>query len=63
MKKLVSLVLALAMMLSLVSFASAEEAATFNVLSGISALSSGYDGNTVLAETQENSDYVRIGWL
>ena len=47
MKKLVTLLLALMMVLSAVPFASAEQT-EFNVLSGISALSGGYENNTVL---------------
>ena len=53
MKKLVSLALAAMMLLSLVSFASAEGQTDFIILSGISALSGGYDNNPVLNQMQE----------
>ena len=52
MKKLVSLILAAMMLLSLVAVASADEVPQFNVLSGISALSGGYDKNEVLNAMQ-----------
>ena len=61
MKKLVSLILALAMLLGVLSFANAEEKTSFNVLSGISALSTGYDGNPVLNEMQEKAG-ITIKW-
>ena len=60
MKKLVSLVLALMMLLSLASFASAEQT-EFNVLSGISALSGGYDNNPVLNDLQAQAG-IKITW-
>ena len=61
MKKLVSLILAVSMLLSLVSFAAADEQTAFNVLSGISALSGGYDNNEVLLAMQEQAG-VKITW-
>jgi len=61
MKKLVSIILALTMLLSLAAFAHAEEQTNFNVLSGISALSGGYDGNTVLNAMQEKAG-IKITW-
>ncbi len=60
MKKLVSLLLAAMMLLSLASFASAEQT-EFNVLSGISALSSGYNNNEVLNALQEKAG-IKINW-
>ncbi len=60
MKKLVSLVLAVMMLLGMVSFASAEQT-EFNVLSGISALSGGYDNNAVLNAMQEQAG-IKINW-
>ena len=60
MKKLVSLVLAVIMLMSLASFASAEQT-EFNVLSGISALSGGYDQNEVLNAMQEQAG-IKITW-
>ena len=60
MKKLVSLLLAAMMVLSLASFASAEQT-EFNVLSGISALSSGYNNNEVLNALQEQAG-IKINW-
>ncbi len=61
MKKLVSVILTLAMLLSLASFASAEDQTDFIVLSGISALSGGYNDNPVLNEMQEKSG-IKITW-
>ena len=61
MKKLVSLILSLMMLLSLVSFASADEQTEFNILSGISALSGGYENNPVLNELQEKAG-IKITW-
>ncbi len=61
MKKLVSLSLAIVMLMSLVSFAAAEEQTEFNVLSGISALSGGYDNNPVLNAMQEEAG-IKIIW-
>ena len=55
MKKLVSIMLVLAMLLSAVSLAGAEAAPEFNVLSGISALSGGYETNPVLTAMQEKA--------
>ena len=60
MKKVVSLILVSMMLLSLASFASAEQT-EFNVLSGISALSGGYDNNEVLNAMQEQAG-VKITW-
>ena len=60
MKKLVSLILAVMMLMSLASFASAEQT-EFNVLSGISALSGGYDKNEVLNAMQEQAG-IKITW-
>ena len=60
MKKLVSLALAVVMLLGLVSFASAEQT-EFNVLSGISALSGGYDNNPVLNDLQAQAG-IKITW-
>ncbi|MBQ9252866.1 MAG: extracellular solute-binding protein [Clostridia bacterium] len=48
-------------MLSLVSFASAEEQTQFNVLSGISALSGGYENSEVLNAMQEQAG-ITIKW-
>ncbi len=61
MKKFVSLCLAAVMLLSVVAFASADEPVAFNVLSGISALSGGYDNNEVLNALQEQAG-VKITW-
>ena len=61
MKKLVSLLLAIMMLSSLAVFASAEEQTEFNVLSGISALSGGYDNNPVLNEMQAQAG-IKIVW-
>ena len=61
MKKLVSLFLALIMLVSVAAVATADEPVTFNVLSGISALSGGYDGNEVLNAMQEQAG-VKITW-
>ncbi len=60
MKKLVSLILAAIMLMGLCSFASAEQT-EFNVLSGISALSGGYDKNEVLNAMQEQAG-IKITW-
>ncbi len=60
MKKLVSLILAAVLLMSLCSFASAEQT-EFNVLSGISALSSGYANNPVLNDLQAQAG-VKINW-
>ena len=59
MKKVVSLVLAAIMLMGLCSFASAEQT-EFNVLSGISALSGGYDKNEVLNAMLEQGDVKAI---
>ena len=61
MKKLVSIALAMMMLLGLMSFASAEGQTEFNVLSGISALSGGYDNNPVLNDLQAQAG-VKIVW-
>ena len=61
MKKLVSMILAVAMLLGLVSAAGADEPTPFTVLTGISALSPGYDGNTVLNAMQEKAG-IKITW-
>ncbi len=61
MKKLVSMILALALVLSMASFATAEGQTSFNVLSGISALSGGYDNNVVLKAMQEKAG-ITIKW-
>ena len=61
MKKLVSFLLVAIMLLALVSMASAEEQTQFNVLSGISALSGGYENNTVLNAMQEQAG-ISITW-
>ncbi len=61
MKKLVSVLLTLLMLLSLFSFANAEEQTEFTVLSGISALSSGYDDNPVLNSMMEKAG-IKITW-
>ena len=55
MKKLVSLILAAVLLMSLCSFASAEQT-EFNVLSGISALSGGYANNPVLNDLQAQAE-------
>ena len=60
MKKLVTLLLALVMVLSVAPFASAEQT-EFNVLSGISALSGGYDNNPVLNDLQAQAG-IKINW-
>ena len=60
MKKLVTLLLALMMVLSVAPFASAEQT-EFNVLSGISALSGGYENNTVLNDLQAQAG-IKINW-
>ena len=60
MKKVVSLFLAAMMLLGLASFASAEQT-EFNVLSGISALSGGYDNNPVLNDLQAQAG-IKITW-
>ncbi len=60
MKKLVSLALAVLMLAGLCSFASAEQT-EFNVLSGISALSGGYDNNPVLNDLQAQAG-IKIVW-
>jgi len=60
MKKLVSLLLALMMLLSLASFASAEEP-TFKVLSARSALSDDYQYKDVLNALQEQAG-LKIEW-
>ena len=61
MKKFVSMLLAAMMLLAAVPFAAAEEQTSFNVLSGISALSSGYEGNPVLQAMQEKAG-ITIKW-
>ena len=61
MKKLVSVLLALMMLLSLASVSTAEEQTEFNILSAISALSSGYDNNPVLLAMQEKAG-IKITW-
>lgn len=61
MKKLVSVFLALLMLLSLVSVSTAEGQTEFIVLSGISALSTGYDNNPVLLDLQEKAG-IKITW-
>ncbi len=61
MKKLVSLLLAALMMLSLASVSTAEGQTDFIVLSGISALSTGYDSNPVLLDMQEKAG-IKITW-
>ena len=61
MKKLVSILLALMMILALVPFAAAEGQTEFFVLTGISALSGGYDNNPVLNAMQENAG-IKITW-
>ena len=60
MKKLVTLLLALAMVLALVPFASAEEP-VFKVLSARSALSDEYKNKEVLNALQEQAG-VKIDW-
>lgn len=60
MKKLVSLVLSIAMLFGLLSFSLAESP-NFHILSGISPLSPGYDDNVVLKEMQEKAG-VNIRW-
>ncbi len=61
MKKLVSILLAALMLLSLVSVSTAEDQTDFIVLSGISALSTGYETNPVLLEMQEKAG-IKITW-
>ena len=61
MKKLVSIFLALLMLLSLASVSTAEDQTEFIVLSGISALSTGYDNNPVLLDMQEKAG-IKITW-
>jgi putative aldouronate transport system substrate-binding protein len=61
MKKLVSIFLALLMLLSLASVSTAEGQTEFIVLSGISALSTGYDNNPVLLDMQEKAG-IKITW-
>ena len=61
MKKLVSVFLALLMFLSLASVSTAEGQTEFIVLSGISALSTGYDNNPVLLDLQEKTG-IKITW-
>lgn len=61
MKKLVSIILAAMLLLSLVPMASADELPQFNVLSGISALSGGYENNPVLNAMQEKAG-IKINW-
>ncbi len=61
MKKLVSILLAMMMLLSLVPLAAGEGQTEFIVLSGISALSTGYDNNPVLLDMQEKSG-IKITW-
>ena len=61
MKKLVSVFLALLMLLSLASVSTAEGQTEFIVLSGISALSTGYDNNPVLLDLQEKTG-IKITW-
>ena len=60
MKKLVSLLLTLMMVLSMVSFASAEEP-QFKVLSARSALSDDYQNKEVLNALQEQAG-IKIEW-
>ena len=60
MKKLVSLLLAAMMVLSVVSFAAADQT-QFTIVSGISALSGGYENNPVLKQLQENVG-ITIDW-
>jgi hypothetical protein len=60
MKKLISLLLALMMVLSMASFASAEEP-TFKVLSARSALSDDYQYKDVLNDLQAQAG-VKIEW-
>ena len=61
MKKLVSILLAMMMILSLASVSTAEGQTEFIVLSGISALSTGYDNNPVLLDMQEKAG-IKITW-
>ena len=61
MKKFVALLLAAMMMLSLASFASAEEAPKFKVLSARSALSDDYQYKDVLNALQQEAG-VQIEW-
>ncbi|MBR6027915.1 MAG: extracellular solute-binding protein [Clostridia bacterium] len=60
MKKVVSLLLAAMMLLSMVTLASAE-ATPFTIVSGISALSSGYANNPVLLAMAEKAG-ITIDW-
>ncbi len=61
MKKLVSILLAVLMLLSLASVSTAEGQTEFIVLSGISALSTGYDNNPVLLDMQGKAG-IKITW-
>ena len=61
MKKIVSILLATLMLLSLASVSTAEDQTEFIVLSGISALSTGYDNNPVLLDMQEKAG-IKITW-
>lgn len=61
MKKIVSLLLAVALLLSLISVSAAEGQTEFSILSGISALSGGYDDNPVLKEMAANAG-ITIKW-
>ena len=58
--KLLALCLAAALMLTGV-VAGAEEQTAFNIISGISALSGGYDDNPVLKQLQEEAG-ITINW-
>ncbi len=61
MKKVVSLLLALMLCMSVLSLASADDVTEFNIVSGISALSGGYDNNPVLKAMAEKAG-VKINW-
>lgn len=67
MKKAISILLALVMMLSVLTACGGNETVVdenqteFNVISGISALSSGYDDNVVLNAMQETAG-IKINW-